>query len=155
MKRILFSLMLVLLSTLAQAGTFGIHTVSQHLDGDKDYSNVNPGVYYIADSGLTAGYVRNSFKRNSVYLGQAFTHDRYSLLVGGITGYKEERIAKECPRAGYVGCYTVSGDSKYNIKPLLVPSVVSDKWQGIAARLSYIPKMGKHGAHLFTLSLEY
>lgn len=89
----------------AQADTFGVHLFSRHEastreatnpDGsttDVPYQNRNFGLYYIADSGFTAGAYRNSYFEDTVYAGwtwhgPAFGPLRPSVTAVLATGYK-------------------------------------------------------------------
>ena len=115
----------------------GIHLATGHFGApaNLDLQSVTPGVYLRSESGLTVGAFRNSVGRNSAYAAWTWsTRDEvWSITVGGATGY---------PKAP--------------VTPLIIPSVrvslgVDSGW---AARISYLPKPNKNGAHGLHLSLE-
>jgi hypothetical protein len=115
----------------ASAGTLGAHVASMHFP-QRDFNNFNPGVYYRSDEGWTAGAYLNSLRHGSVYGGYTWQHGRFGVTGGAITGYG------------------------HGLQPLLVPSVVLFTYQGVAARLAYIPRVEKRiGSHVLHLMLEY
>ncbi len=115
----------------ATAGTLGAHVTSLHFP-QSDFNNFNPGLYYRSDDGWTAGAYRNSLRRGSVYGGYTWESGRLGLTAGGITGYG------------------------HGVLPLLVPSVVVLSYQGVKARVAYIPRVEKRiGSHVLHLMLEY
>lgn len=116
----------------AKADTIGAHLVTAH---DKPgLCNVNPGAYYRADSGLTAGAYHNSDCRMSAYAGWTWQTEgatRLALTAGLVTGYRAHLVM-----------------------PLLVPSVARDLRDGWAVRLTFIPRVEKRGANALHLSVE-
>ena len=109
----------------ATAGTLGIHIGSQHFPS-KDYNNVNPGVYYIADDGATVGTYYNSERRQSVYAGWTFDSGPWRLQVGAITGYQGR------------------------VLPMVAPSVAL----GHGFRLTVLPKLERDGAAVAHITWE-
>lgn len=109
----------------AAAGTLGIHIGSQHFPS-KDYNNVNPGVYYIADDGATVGTYYNSERRQSVYAGWTFDSGPWRLQVGAITGYQGR------------------------VLPMVAPSVAL----GHGFRLTVLPKLERDGAAVAHITWE-
>lgn len=102
----------------------GAHIASAHFE--PGYNNANLGVYAKDDvSGLTVGYVRNSYRRDSFYVAKTWetTDKRFALTAGAITGYPAAKVS-----------------------PLLVPSYRQDMGDGWAARISYLPKPPKYGS---------
>jgi len=81
-------------------------------DHPQGLCNLNPGIYWITDSGLTAGLVRNSECRLGAWGGYTKTAGAFSLTVGAVTGYRSAPVV-----------------------PLLVPSVKINRF-----RLSYLPR---------------
>lgn len=120
-----------LFASVAQAGTFGVHLVSRHFPEMPYHNDVNPGVYYKHDNGATAGYFKNSFHKDSFYLGYTWEHGPVAVTVGGVTGYADK------------------------VKPMLVPSVALFTYQGMTPRLAYIPKGEKGKSHVLHLMLEF
>lgn len=109
----------------AAAGTLGIHIGSHHFPS-KEYNNVNPGVYYIADDGATVGTYYNSERRQSVYAGWTFDSGPWRLQVGAITGYQGR------------------------VLPLVAPSVAL----GHGFRLTVLPKLERNGAAVAHITWE-
>jgi hypothetical protein len=119
-------ILLLLFPVLAGAQTVGLHLVSGHASGG--LNNANPGAYVRFDNGVTVGTYRNSYRRNSVYLGytaETSATDRLSLAVtvGAITGYQREEWAGTCldghVTTGTETCYLGRGGK---VSPLFVPS---------------------------------
>ena len=115
-----------------KAQTLGIHVASAHFP-QRNYNNVNPGIYYRDSSDITLGAYYNSERKTSFYLGYTLDNETYpvSLTVGAITGYKRAKVL-----------------------PLVVPSLHSGKIFGEnRVRLSLIPRIGYNPA-VIHLSLE-
>lgn len=135
-------ILLMLFPVFAGAQTVGLHLVSVH--DSEGMNNFNPGVYARFDNGVTVGAYRNSFRRNSVYLGytlETSATDRFSLAmtIGGITGYQKRTWYGVC-RDGYVTkgldrCY--EGHGRF-INPLFVPSAAY-RADGYTIRVGLIP----------------
>jgi hypothetical protein len=120
-----------LLAPWAQAGTIGLHIGSHHMPS-KDYNNSNPGMYYRADEGWTAGFYRNSLRKDSVYAGYTWKFGALDVTTAGVTGYFNK------------------------VQPLLVPSVSLFTYRGITPRIAYIPRVEKKiGAHVLHLMVEF
>lgn len=111
----------------AHAATVGVHLGSYH-PGRPDLNPVNPGLYYRSDAGWTVGGYYNSIRRPSFYAGRTFDWKRFSVTVGGITGYQTSNP----------------------VELLLVPSVRL----GGGFRLAYVPKFEK-SAQTFHLTYEW
>lgn len=83
---------------LGEIAIAGLHLFSQHEERQYQYNNHNPGAYVITTKGYGAGIFLNSIKRDSFWLGKQFKYydpvNKYdiALLVGGITGYKEDPL---------------------------------------------------------------
>ncbi len=123
MKRLTLTIALALAaSARAEPERVGLHMLSAHQHAG--YEAFTVGAYGVWSGGLTAGALRNSERRLSLYLGQTWeTSDRqWSLTVGGITGYRETCLS-----------------------PLLVPSFRTRLTQDLALRLSAIPKPPRTG----------
>ena len=100
----------------------GLHIGSRHFEARDSgtWNDNNPGVYARWSNGLVVGTLRNSERRQSVYVGKVFETPRWhglgaDVTVGGITGYARD------------------------VSPLLALSG-SLKFGQAAARLSYLPK---------------
>lgn len=79
--------------------TLGLHLVSAHLPDDGHRQNINPGIYIMAENGLTAGILRNSVNRATAYVGGSKEWGRFSVMAGvqfyQSPGYSQElRITK-------------------------------------------------------------
>lgn len=153
----------------AEAWVIGLHLLSMHAqptDGwETEYRTSTPGVYVKAPVGVlggdvTAGIFRNSIGRTSVYLGQTWTtaDGRWSLLVGGVTGYeRREWVGKNesCERHGRhiddgQWCQVSSGQGRSRIQPMLVPSYAAPAMWGMTPRIS----VALSGVPALHLSLE-
>jgi hypothetical protein len=111
----------------------GLHVATLH--SSRGWCDANPGLYARWSGGFTAGTYRNSECRPSAYAGWAWQTEgavRAGVLVGVVTGYKAHAVL-----------------------PLLLPSVAFDLTQSTTARLTYIPKVQKRGAHALHFSLEF
>lgn len=127
----LFAAAAVLLAPCALAGTIGLHIGSHHMPS-KNYNNSNPGLYYRTDEGWTAGFYRNSLRKDSVYAGYTWKFGALDVTTAGVTGYFNK------------------------VQPLLVPSVSLFTYRGITPRIAYIPRVEKKiGAHVIHLMVEF
>lgn len=115
----------------AGALILGIHMLSAH--ARPGFETVTAGVYLQSSSGLTAGVLRNSEGRLSLYAGQTWhTSDgRFALTVGGITGYRSARVV-----------------------PLVIPSMRVQLAPNTALRLSGLPQVQRGGSAALHLSIE-
>lgn len=112
------------------AGTLGAHIGSHHMPA-KNYNNSNPGLYYRNDEGWTAGFYRNSLKKDSVYAGYTWKFGALDVTTAGVTGYF------------------------HKVQPLLVPSVSLPSVYGVTPRIAYIPRVEKKiGSHVVHLMVE-
>lgn len=118
-------------SARAEPCLVGTHLASLHAKPGYEWATY--GVYVRSCSGLTAGVLRNSEGRSSVYLGQTWsTSDgRWSITAGGITGYRSARVS-----------------------PLLVPSLALPVSARSAVRLSFLPQSTRGGSAALHLSIE-
>lgn len=131
-----------LLCTAAQAEglkpvAVGLHIGSHHFEARETgtWNDVNPGVYARWESGLVVGTLRNSERRQSVYVGKVFETPRWNglgadMTVGGITGYARD------------------------VSPLLAIGG-SLKVSKTTARLSYLPKAHPKASDAVHLSMEW
>jgi hypothetical protein len=79
----------LLITSTAQATTWGVHVGSIHVPAKESDNNANYGLYARTDSGLTFGVYRNTLRRTSLYAGYTFNAYRdIDVTVGGITGYQ-------------------------------------------------------------------
>lgn len=114
---------LLFLASAANAQTVGIHTVSVHAHGG--YNNVNPGLY-VRHGGITFGTYRNSYRKQSAYLGYTLETPQWhsmtaAVTVGAITGYE-----------------------RASVMPMLVPSVAYHFGRS-AVRLGIVPRPPVNG----------
>ena len=114
-----------------QTHTFGLHLVSYHAP-EKTYNNTNPGLYYRHPDGWTAGFYRNSLRRDSIYVGYTWKYGIFDVTTAGVSGYF------------------------HKVQPLLVPSVSLGTWYGVTPRIAYIPRVEKKiGSHVLHLMVEF
>lgn len=126
-----FLAIFLLLPASTLAGTVGLHLGSVHLP-KKDFNNVNPGIYYQWDSGVTVGTFYNSERRQSVYAGWTWEWGRLNLTAGLITGYR-----------------------RASILPLAAPSVKLGTVGQVTWRLIFLPRVERSGAHVLHLTAEF
>lgn len=138
----------LLISGAAQGQTVGVHVGSHHFP-DRGQNNVNLGVYYRTHSGAEAGYYRNSYERDSFYIGQQFklATGRYGTLgvdFGFISGYQR--------KCGEVTC---EGFSRGFITPMVVGDYLAPvSILGATPRLQFVPAT-KGNSAVVHLSAEY
>jgi hypothetical protein len=135
------AILAALLCTAAQAEglkpvAVGLHIGSHHTEAREfgTWNNRNAGLYARWESGLVVGTLRNSERRQSVYVGRVFQTERWhglgaDLTVGGITGYARD------------------------VSPLVALSG-SLKVGKTTARLSYLPKSHPKSSAAVHLSME-
>lgn len=134
---------LMLLATEARAEkpeVIGVHLGTWHSKPAPkrvgEWSDFNPGIYARWSNGFTAGTLRNSERRQSVYAGWTWEGPRHwtvrpALTVGAITGYTSD------------------------VSPLAALSAAAQITRRTAARLAWLPKAEDGGAHGIHLSLEW
>ena len=131
-----------LLCTAAHAfeppAAVGLHIGSHHFEARESgtWNDRNPGIYVRWDSGLVVGTLRNSERRQSVYVGRVFQSPRWNglgadLTLGAITGYRRA------------------------VSPLAAASVSVAVTDALAARLSYLPKAAPKASAAVHLSIEW
>lgn len=109
--------------------TLGLHLMSHHLPERDGLSDINPGVYVLTERGITAGVLRNSLGRLSVYGGWSTDIGPFSLTLGAMR---------------------YSRPDSYTVLPLAIPSYkVTEN-----VRLSLIPSV-RGSAALVHLSVEF
>lgn len=96
-------------------------------DHPQGLCNLNPGIYWITDSGLTAGLVRNSECRLGAWGGFTRSAWVFSVTVGAVAGYRSAPVL-----------------------PLLVPSVTVDRF-----RITYLPRYTGSQSGGIHLSVEF
>lgn len=111
---------------IAASLLIGAHIATHHFD--EQFSGMqgnNPGLYARLENGITVGGYRNSFGRASFYAGYTWqTQDgRFALTAGGLTGYAMSKVA-----------------------PMVTPSARVELWDGLAARITYVPRVPRVGA---------
>lgn len=80
---------------LADTSRLLFHTSSKHFDSSSyDWNEVNPGLGYVSNKGLTFGAYKNSNSDTSVYAGwdTRLAHTKYvdfGAVVGAVSGYKQ------------------------------------------------------------------
>lgn len=124
----------------------GAHVVSYHAP-NRNYNNVNPGLYYIkpgyCGDGAVFGFYLNSFERLTTYAGCKWTiysSERLSFdFFGGLTtGYRGDEVPLRLGKLAVFG----------------VPSIRWDLAETVSLRIAAVPRLEKHGASLLHLSLE-
>lgn len=131
----------LLMTTAAQAFTGGLHVHSMHVQAKDADNNQNWGLYARAEDGLTAGWYRNTLRRNSFYLGQTFESGPYALTLGGITGYKVK---------------DGEGWSRNYIAPLVAASYAAPfQMMGGTPRLTLVPGHLVKARTVLHLSIEH
>jgi hypothetical protein len=115
----------------------GLHVGSVHTDNSTGQSlnGFNPGIYLEHTSGITVGTYYNSLRRASYYVGYNYRMAPIygvtpSVLVGGVTGYTTSPTWA------------------------IVPSLSYNMGDGVAVRLSYLPKVEATKVQTLHLSLE-
>lgn len=121
-----------------RANTIGLHIGSAHLPDNGRVNNVNPGLFYRADSGATAGFYRNSNRRMSAYAGYSKEWGVLGLTAGVITGYDKRH----------------GGHSNSPVAALVAASINGPEIFGLMPRLSYIPGHIVKAADVLHLSIE-
>lgn len=120
---------------------FSVHTHKVDVIAQKDWNNLNPGMYAKWDNGLVIGGYYNSIRRTSFYVGYAYPlTDNFDVVVGAITGYYGD-----VPTGTY-------GTRK--VLPLIVPSYHFRLTDDVVGRVHFIPKTGKYAAAAFHFSIE-
>lgn len=144
------ALLAAIASPLARAGTIGLHTISDHgkstytntheqttvytsgkpstvtvTETEVKYNNRNFGLYYIADNGFTVGAYRNSYDRNTLYVGYTAESREYHgfSAVGSValaTGYSYVHGAGKLRPMVMPGVKYTMG--KYAVRYSVVPS---------------------------------
>ena len=138
---VLFLLTCIMLSCASMAPAhadtrIGLHIGSQHFGKTADqFNNTNPGVYVYHD-GWTAGTYYNSERKQSAYAGYTIEGAlvgpfSYGLTLGAITGY-----------------------SRANVLPMVVPSVSGRLTDTLSVRLSGVPPVGRGSSAAIHLSIE-
>lgn len=147
MNKPLFTIALALIAASAQGQTIGLHVGSKHLP-DRGQSNQNLGIYYRTHSGVEAGYYRNSYRRDSFYVGQRLklaegVYGNLGVDFGFITGYQ-----RKCGEA-------CEGFSRGYITPMVVGDYLAPiSIFGITPRLQFVPAT-KGNSAVVHLSAEY
>lgn len=114
----------------AGAWLLGLHLATAHVEPGLE--SATAGVYAMAPGGLTAGVLRNSLGRPSLYVAHTWQRGPWGLTAGAITGYPARPVL-----------------------PMLDPSVRVPLASGVAARLSYLPRVPRYGSSAAVhLSLE-
>lgn len=105
--------------TDSSAAEIGLHLATAHEKGG--YNSITPGLYIKSENSFyglnTAGILRNSIGRTSVYLGYTFDYRNFGLTIGGITGYPHAIIS-----------------------PILIPSWVFSQTGPVNHRLSWLER---------------
>lgn len=127
----------MLLNMPAQATdtwTLGVHVATAHIPARQYQNNFNPGAYVVAPNGVAVGAYHNTVRRTSVYVGYQMRFKHADLLLGGVTGYKEE--------LGHA------------VMPLVAVSRAFDIGLAWKPRVTYVPKATPKSSHLLHLSFE-
>lgn len=133
---LLIALVLILAASAAQAATVGVHTFSLH--DAPGYRTTTPGLYLRTDAGFTAGAMKNSHGRTSIYAAWSISTDESrpisaALTLGAITGYAIAPVV-----------------------PMAVPSIAARVGQHTLVRLVAQPRYHpQQGANVLHLTLEW
>lgn len=139
--------------SLAAGVVLGAHLHTFHIGRDDAPAGLRnadstPGLYVRTESGLTAGIVRNSLRRTSVYLAQTWTTEdgRWSLTVGAITGYQYRTVrGQRACSEGFTHfptapCEYEHGKTNAALRPLIAPSVALPAIGGVTPRVALLGK---------------
>ena len=103
----------------------GFHLYTQHFNTEAGYNNVNPGMYIAAKTETVCnpagGYYFNSERKDSFWAGcmfEAGKDGQYRLIVGGVTGYKNQRVTPML-----LPQYNIKIDDKAYFGVALIPPV--------------------------------
>lgn len=158
MKQTRIALAALLLAGSAQAQTVGLHLGSVHVPRRADQQDFNPGFYFKAEDGLTAGIYRNTIGRTSVYAGYTADAGPFSLTAGLITGYQHHAncitawIGGPPAKLGQV-CGTSRG-SQGAVTAFLNPSMRLPIVLGLTPRLTLVPPWCRGDVTTLHLSIE-
>lgn len=132
----------LLLTSTAQAATYGLHAHSMHVPARDLDNNENWGLYARTESGLTVGGYRNTLRRNSFYAGQTLQlWGPVDVTLGGITGYQIK---------------DGEGWSRNAIAPLVALSIASPvKVLGVTPRVTVVPGHLVKARTVIHLSAEF
>lgn len=121
----------------------GLHLASVHVP-DRNQNNVNPGVYVITQGGQIAGYYRNSFERDTFYVGQTVKAGPLDVGLVLASGYRNHCDGTNC-----------GGMSRYAINPVVAVSyALPVTLFNARPRVWVAPGFGKHST-VGHLSLEW
>lgn len=161
MLRLIAFLLLALFlhaASKAEPIVVGLHLYTYHVPQEFEckacsVSNDTPGVYVVVQ-GFTAGVVRNSYRRWSVYAGKVWAVDEFDFTLGVITGYKYHRVhgPETCPNRipmedrANAHCSAKTGTTNAVLRPLVAVSYALPLRQyiGVTPRVSMLGK----GLHL-------
>jgi len=155
------------LCVAANAAEVGVHLASWHSEKTavgEEYNNSNPGMYVVADNGLTAGFYRNSLSD------KALVNCTYKFKsIGQTRAYRSCNEHREERWSSYVG-YTANTEVVENVQaevtvglitgypiakvlPFVTPSIRIGG--DTAVRISYMPPVGKiMNTHVLHLSVS-
>lgn len=123
------SLLGALFASSVCADTFGLHAVSVH--SRPGFNGINPGFYYRAENGLTAGTYRNSENAHSMYAGYTHNLGAFDASIILVNGYRAAHIL-----------------------PTIVPSYAVQLGGGFALRTSLLLNPLPGGANAVHFSVE-
>jgi hypothetical protein len=131
---VIATVILGLLSPAMAETVVGLHIGTKHFDTDKQWNDVNPGVYAKFNNGFTAGVFKNSESKTAYYLGTTVSKSvsqqlEFSATMGVMRGYSQGTMLFVLPSVAY-------------------------KFDDYALRLGYVPKINKQGASGLHLMFE-
>lgn len=97
----------------------GLDLASVH--AEPHYRDYNPGIYFVLDSGWSAGTYINSVDSHARWGGFTFSEGRWSVTVGAVYGYPVKARANPL-LPGEMGPPTFT-KAHQQLLPLIVPSV--------------------------------
>lgn len=151
---VVFLLVAAVVPQRAHADTWGLHIASVHVPqrGERD---INPGLYWRSDDGITLGGYRNSLGRASVYAGLTIESGPWALTAGVLYGYQAQT---SCTRSaewygGFIAHCDTGPGSSTKFVPLFAPSVRLPGAWGWSPRLILMPPY-RGSATAINLSIE-
>lgn len=143
--------------------TLGLHLASAHFP-ERDFSPVNPGIYFRTEQGLTGGFYRNSLGRITAYGGWEWQAGPVGFSLGLASGYQTQTRTVSCAKATFLadipladrgreGCTNKEGANAY-LQPLATLSYRLPSIRGVVPRLEAIPPLGRRSVSVLAFSLE-
>lgn len=123
--------MALLACAAVQAQTVvGLHLESHHFPNSPEYNNANLGAYVHLQNGFSAGFYRNTYRKESYYIGETFHVGFVDVALGVVSGYQH------------------TGNGNALLLPMFVPSVGLGTYWGLTPRLFVMPTGSTTVVHL-------